>query len=65
MLVTSFTISSGVRDADGIWTPEQARKLLAYTKTAGDDLAATELFNDPTCRSMAGRSLATVPGLRA
>lgn len=65
MLVTSFTISSGVRDADSIWTPEQARKLLACTKTAGNDLAATELFNDPTCRSMAGRSLATVPGLRA
>jgi heparanase len=46
-LVTSFAISAGVRDAHGVWTPVQAKKLLAYTKTAGGDIAAAEMFNEP------------------
>ena len=46
-LVTSFAISAGVRDAKGIWTPVQARKLLAYTKTIGGEIAAAEMFNEP------------------
>src|ERR1700724_1272964 len=31
-LVTSFSISQGVRDSAGVWTPNQARRFLAYTK---------------------------------
>src|ERR1039458_3194985 len=30
-IVTSFAISGGVRDTAGVWTPDQARKLLART----------------------------------
>ena len=39
-LVTSFAISAGVRDPSGVWTPDQARELLAYTKSVGGDIAA-------------------------
>ena len=46
-LVTSFAISAGVRNADGVWTPDQARKFVAYTKAVGGDIAAAEFFNEP------------------
>jgi heparanase 1 len=47
-LVTSFAVSAGVRDAAGAWTPDQAGRLLAYTNRVGGDIAAAELFNEPT-----------------
>jgi heparanase 1 len=53
-LVTSFAISPGVRDAAGIWNPDQARKLLAYTKSIGGDIAAAEFFNEPTAAATGG-----------
>jgi hypothetical protein len=53
-IVTSFTISDGVRDAKGVWTPDQARKLLAFTKTLGGSIAAAEFFNEPTFAAMGG-----------
>jgi heparanase len=53
-LVTSFAISSGVRDADGIWTPAQAEPLMAYTKSIGGTIAAAELFNEPTIAASGG-----------
>jgi hypothetical protein len=53
-IVTSFTISAGVRDANGAWTPDQARKLLAFTKTLGAKVAAAEFFNEPTFAAMGG-----------
>jgi len=53
-LVSSFAISSGVRDAAGAWTPVQARKLIAYTKAAGGDIAAAEMFNEPNMPTYAG-----------
>ena len=53
-LVTSFAISPGVRDADGVWTPAEAEKLLAYTKSIGGSIAAAEMFNEPTFASMGG-----------
>lgn len=46
-LVTSFAISAGVRDSSGVWTPDQARKVVGYTKEAGGDIAAAEFFNEP------------------
>jgi hypothetical protein len=46
-LVTSFAISAGVRDSLGVWTPDQARKFVIYTKEAGGDIAAAEFFNEP------------------
>jgi len=53
-LVTSFTISAGVRDRNGVWTPVQARKLIAFTKTSGGHIDAAEMFNEPNMPSYAG-----------
>jgi hypothetical protein len=53
-LVTSFAVSPGVRDADGIWTPVEASKILAYTKSAGGSIAAAEMFNEPSFASLGG-----------
>ncbi|MEO6732034.1 MAG: hypothetical protein ABIN01_12520 [Ferruginibacter sp.] len=53
-LVNSFAISDGVRDKDGIWTPDQAKALVNYTKLMGGSLAAAELFNEPTFAGYGG-----------
>lgn len=53
-LVSSFAISPGVRDTNGVWTPAEAEKLLAYTKSIGGNIAAAEMFNEPTFASMGG-----------
>ena len=46
-LVTSFAIGAGVRDADGVWTPDQARKFVVYTRSVGGDITSAEFFNEP------------------
>jgi hypothetical protein len=46
-VVTSFTVSSGVRDASGAWTPRMAAPWLAYTHAIGGEIYAAELFNEP------------------
>jgi heparanase 1 len=46
-LMISFAISDGTRDASGVWTPDQARALLAYTKSIGGRIAAVEFMNEP------------------
>jgi hypothetical protein len=53
-IVTSFAISSGTRDANGVWTPEQAKQIFDYTKSLGGSIAAAELFNEPTMPEMGG-----------
>ncbi|MDE3164390.1 MAG: hypothetical protein KGN36_01175 [Acidobacteriota bacterium] len=53
-IVTSFTISGGVRSSDGVWTPAQAEKFLAFTRASGGSIAAAEFFNEPTFASMGG-----------
>jgi hypothetical protein len=53
-IVTSFAVSPGVRDANGIWTPVEAKKFLAYTKQIGGSIAAAEMFNEPSFASMGG-----------
>jgi hypothetical protein len=53
-LVTSFATSAGTRDASGVWTPEQAQQLLAYTKSIGGSIAAAEYMNEPTFAEMGG-----------
>lgn len=53
-LVTSFTVSNGVRDAQGVWTPREAQKLVDYTRSLGGEIAAAELFNEPTMPSAGG-----------
>jgi hypothetical protein len=53
-IVTSFATSAGTRDAAGIWTPDQAKKLVAYTKSIGGSFAAAEFMNEPTFAMMGG-----------
>lgn len=53
-LVSSFTISGGVRDRNGVWTPTQAVKWLAYTRATGGRIAAAEFFNEPTMPTFGG-----------
>src|SRR4051812_30590677 len=47
-LVTSFAVSTGVRDANGVWTAKEAQKIISYTKSIGGKIAGAELFNEPT-----------------
>jgi heparanase 1 len=53
-IVTSMTISPGVRDAAGVWMPGQARGFLDYTRSVGGDIAAAEFMNEPTMATMGG-----------
>ncbi|KAA6438182.1 hypothetical protein ACD591_18485 [Rufibacter glacialis] len=53
-LVTSFAVSNGVRDNQGIWTPKEAQKIVNYTKSLGGKIAAAELFNEPNVPLIAG-----------
>jgi hypothetical protein len=46
-IVTSFAVSPGSRDASGTWRPEQAERLLAYTRSLGAPIAAAEFMNEP------------------
>lgn len=51
-LVTSFAVSTGVRDASGVWTPVEAKKILDFTHSQGGSIAAAEMFNEPTFASI-------------
>jgi heparanase len=53
-LVTSFATSTGTRNPQGVWTPEEASVWLAYTKSVGGRIAATEFMNEPTYAAMGG-----------
>jgi hypothetical protein len=53
-IVTSFATGAGTRDARGVWTPDQARRLLVYTRDAGGGIAAAEFMNEPTFAAMGG-----------
>ncbi len=53
-IMTSFAVSAGTRDSDGIWTAEQARRLLATTATDGGKIAAIEFMAAPTFARMNG-----------
>jgi heparanase len=53
-LVTSFAVSQGVREANGVWTPIEAEKFLSYTKSVGGSIAAAEMFNEPTFATIGG-----------
>jgi hypothetical protein len=51
-IVTSFAMSPGTRDAAGVWTPDQASSLLAYTASVGGRIAAVEFMNEPNVAAM-------------
>jgi hypothetical protein len=53
-IVTSFAIGAGTRDSSGVWTPEQARRLLAATRVAGGRIAAAEFMNEPDLPEIGG-----------
>lgn len=53
-LVTSFAVSQGVRDANGVWTSTEAEKVLNYTRSIGGSIAAAEMFNEPTFAGIGG-----------
>jgi len=53
-IVTSFAVSAGTRDTDGVWTAEQARRLLAATRSAGGHIAAAEFINEPDLPAIGG-----------
>src|SRR5580700_5849151 len=53
-IVTSVATGSGPRNAQGVWTSEQAGKLFGYTQSIGGRIAATEFMNEPTYAAMGG-----------
>lgn len=53
-IVSSFAISAGTRNADGVWTPTEAQAFLDYTKSIGGSIAAAEFMNEPTFAAMGG-----------
>lgn len=53
-IITSFSTGAGVRNAEGVWAPGQARAFLAYTKSAGGTIAAAEFMNEPNLAIIGG-----------
>ena len=51
-IVTSFAVSTGTRDAKGVWQADTAARWLAYTKQIGGHIAATEFANEPNMISL-------------
>ncbi|OAF02525.1 hypothetical protein AYJ54_26440 [Bradyrhizobium centrolobii] len=47
-IVTSFAISPGSRDREGAWKPDQAQRLIDFTRSLGGHLRAAEFMNEPT-----------------
>ncbi len=47
-IVTSFAASEGARDAQGVWTTDQAGRLLNLTREAGGKIHAAEFLNEPS-----------------
>lgn len=53
-IMTSFAISPGTRDAQGVWRPDQAQGLLSFTRMLGGHIAAAEFMNEPTLAATNG-----------
>lgn len=53
-IVTSFAVSAGSRDENGVWAPDRAQRLLAYTHSLGGRIAAAEFMNEPTLAATNG-----------
>lgn len=56
-IVTSFAISPGTRDTGGAWRPDQAQRLLDFTRSLGGHIAAAEFMNEPTLAADNGAPL--------
>jgi heparanase len=53
-IVTSFAISAGSRDAAGVWKPDQANRLVRFTRSIGSHIAAAEFMNEPDLAAIGG-----------
>jgi glycosyl hydrolase family 79 len=53
-IVTSFATGAGTRDSAGVWTAEQAARLVDYTGAIGGRIAAAEFMNEPNLAVMGG-----------
>ena len=53
-IVASVATSAGTRDANGVWTPIQAKPWFDYTKRIGGHIAGTEFMNEPTLLGIGG-----------
>ena len=53
-IVTSFGIGAGNRNAAGVWSPDQVRRLLAYSRLVGGKIATAEFMNEPNLTVMGG-----------
>lgn len=53
-IVISFAVGLGTRDAAGVWKPDQAGRLLTYTRSIGGRIAAAEFMNEPNLAEMGG-----------
>jgi heparanase 1 len=51
-IVISFAVSPGTRNAAGVWKPDQANRLLTYTRSIGGSIAAGEFMNEPNLAEM-------------
>lgn len=60
-VLTGFTVSPGVRDASGAWTPRMAAPWLAYTHSVGGEIYAAELFNEPNAPDAASAPKGLAP----
>ena len=50
-IVTSFAISDGMYDENGLYQIDQVKDLIDYTKSIGGEISAAEMFNEPTFAS--------------
>jgi hypothetical protein len=53
-IVTSFAISPGTRDSNGVWKPDSARRMMAATRAAGGQIVAAEFMNEPDLPEIGG-----------
>lgn len=53
-ITTSFAVSEGARDSSGVWLPDEARKLLRFTRSAGGTIHSAELINEPNLGATSG-----------
>ena len=53
-IVTSFPVSEGTRDSNGVWKPQQAQRLLDLTRQFGTEIYAAEFFNEPNAAWVGG-----------
>src|SRR2546429_694653 len=51
-IVTSFATGTGTRDARGIWRPDDARRWVDYTRSAGGGTARVGVQDEPTIGSI-------------